>query len=74
MADDDVADDLAAWGKTRQRPPFPWRPFFLVTSLCFAAASLVLPEQINDTVSYVLYALAGISFLSGLARRRKNPS
>jgi hypothetical protein len=46
----------------------------LVLGLCFAAASQVLPDRVNDGVSYVLYALAGISFLSGLARRRKNPS
>jgi hypothetical protein len=73
-ASNDVEAELAAWKRARQRQFFPLRQVSLILGLCFAAASLVLPERINSAASYVLYALAGISFLSGLARRRKNPS
>ena len=70
----DVEAELAAWKQARRRHSFPWRQVSLVLGLCFAAASLVLPDTVTDAATYVLYALAGISFLSGLARRRKNPS
>ena len=73
-AEDDLAAELAAWKQARPGNPFPWRQVSLVLGLCFAAASQVLPDRINDSATYVLYALAGISFVSGLARRRKNPS
>lgn len=74
QAGDNLAAELAAWKQARQRPPFPLRQVSLILGLCFAAASLVLPQNVNAAANYVLYALAGISFLSGLARRRKNPS
>lgn len=73
-ADDDLAAELAAWKRTRPRNPFPWRQISLVLGLCFGIAAQVLPKQVNDNATYILYVLAGISFLSGLERRRKNPS
>jgi hypothetical protein len=72
--DDAVAAELQAWKQARERQPFPWRQLSLVAGLCFGAASLVLPDSVNDAAAYVLYALAAISFLSALRRRRKKPS
>jgi hypothetical protein len=71
---DEVATELQAWKQTRERQPFPWRQVSLIAGLCFGAASLILPDSVNDAAAYALYALAGISFLSALRRRRKKPS
>ena len=71
---DEVTAELQAWKQTRERQPFPWRQVSLIAGLCFGAASLVLPDSVNDAAAYVLYALAGFSFLSALRRRRKKPS
>lgn len=71
---DAVAAELKAWKQTRERQPFPWRQVSLIAGLCFGAASLVLPDSVNNAAAYVLYVLAGLSFLSALRKRRKKPS
>ena len=72
--EDPVAAELAAWKRSRSRPSFPWRQVSLILGLCFGVASLVLPERVNNTAAYVLYALSAVSFISGLRRRRQRPS
>jgi len=71
---DPVAAELAAWKRSRSRQSFPWRQVSLILGLCFAVASLVLPERVNDAAAYVLYALSAASFVSGFRRRRQRPS
>jgi hypothetical protein len=64
-----VAAELRAW-KTERPRQFTWRPFLLMAGLCFGIGSLILPDDVNDAVSWTLYTLTGISFFAGLSRRR----
>jgi hypothetical protein len=72
--EDPVAAELAAWKQSRPRQSFPWRQVSLILGLCFAVASLVLPQRVNDAAAYGLYALSAASFISGFKRRRQRPS
>ena len=63
-----VDEELRAWKESR-RPQFPLRQFSLMASLCFAIASYALPESLNDTLQWPLYALAAASLYVGLSRR-----
>jgi hypothetical protein len=49
----------------------PWRPLSLMATLCFGIASFVLPDSVNDTVQWFLYALMAASFYVGIRRRRQ---
>ncbi len=42
-----------------------------MASLCFGAASLVLPASVNHNVDYLLYALMGMSLYVGISKRLK---
>jgi hypothetical protein len=65
-------EELLAWTKARkQNFTIPWRQVSLMASLCFAIASLVLPDTLNDNIQLLLYALAAASLYGGFARRRK---
>ena len=66
-----VDDDLREWKRAR-KPNFQtlWRPFFLVATLFFGIASLVLPDSVNDAVDWLLYAMMGLSFYSWIRSRR----
>ena len=68
-----IEDEIAAWKASRRSIlSFPWRPLSLTAGLCFGAASFVLPDSVNDTVQWLLYALAAVSFYVGLHKRRSN--
>ncbi len=62
-------EELEQWKRAREWR-VPWRQISLMASLCFGAASLVLPGAVNETLQWPLYGLAAISFLAGVRRRR----
>jgi hypothetical protein len=62
--------ELDDWKRTRRWQP-PWRQISLMASLCFGIASLVLPDTVNDTVQWLLYALTAVSLYGGLRKRWK---
>jgi hypothetical protein len=65
-------EDLLEWTKARKRSfRLPWRQILFTASVCFGIASTALPESVNDTAQWLLYALAAASFCGGLARRRQ---
>jgi hypothetical protein len=49
----------------------PWRQLSLTATLCFGIASFVLPESVNDSVQWLLYALMAASLYAGFGRRRR---
>jgi len=61
--------ELEDWKRSRQWQ-IPWRQISLTASLCFGVASLVLPDNVNESVQWLLYGLAAISLYSGLRKRR----
>lgn len=61
--------ELREWKKSRSFE-IPWRQLSIMASLCFGIGSFVLPDSVNDTVHYVLYALAGLSLYAGFRKRR----
>jgi hypothetical protein len=66
-----VDDELRQWKKSRKGFTIPWRQVSLMASLCFGAASLVLPASVNHNVDYLLYALMGMSLYVGISKRLK---
>jgi hypothetical protein len=65
-------DDLRDWKRARKKNfEIPWRPLSLMATLCFGIASFVLPDSVNDTVQWFLYALMAASFFVGIRRRRQ---
>ena len=64
-------DELREWKLARKRNfQIPWRPLSLMATLCFGIASFVLPDSVNDTVQWLLYALAAASLYAGFRKRR----
>ena len=64
-------EDLREWKRARKANfEIPWRPLSLMATLCFGIASFVLPDTVNDTVQWFLYALMAASFYVGIRRRR----
>jgi hypothetical protein len=61
-------EELRAW-KRKRSFRMPWRQLSLMASLCFGIASLVLPASVNEAVRGPLYALAAISFWTGIRQR-----
>jgi hypothetical protein len=58
-------EELRRWTEERQRTLFyrlPWKQFSLIASLSFGIASFVLPDDVNDSVDYLLWGLSLISF------------
>jgi hypothetical protein len=65
-------DDLRQWKLERRRNfEFPWRPLSLMATLCFGIASFALPDSVNDSVQWLLYALAVASLYVGFRKRRQ---
>jgi hypothetical protein len=62
--------ELREWKKSR-RFEIPWRQLSIMASLCFGIGSLVLPDSVNDSVHYLLYALTGLSLYAGFKKRRR---
>ena len=65
-----VDDELREWKRAR-RFVIPWRQISLMASLCFGIAAFVLPDSVNSTVDYLLYALMAASFVAGISKRLK---
>jgi hypothetical protein len=64
-------EELRHWKRTRtQGFRMPWRQISLMASLCFGGASFVLPASVNDAMSLPLYALAAISFWTGIRHKK----
>jgi hypothetical protein len=65
-------EDNEDWQAERKQGfKLPWRQLFFTASLCFGLASLVLPEEVNDNVQWLLYALMAASLYAGFSRRRR---
>ncbi len=62
--------ELEDWKRSRNFQ-IPWRQLSFMASACFGIASLVLPDSVNDSVQWLLYALMAISFFVGFSRRRQ---
>jgi len=62
--------ELIEWKKAR-RFQIPWRPLCWMASLSFGIGSLVLPDSVNDSVDWLLYALMAASFCAGFMKRRE---
>jgi hypothetical protein len=71
--DDLMVDrELAEWKRARkQHRRIPWRQLSLMASLCFGIASFVLPDSVNASVQWLLYALMAASLYAGFSRRRE---
>ncbi len=66
-------EELQAWKAERRRERLsriPWRQLSLMAGLCFGIAGFVLPDSVNDSVQWLLYALMAASLIAGIARRR----
>lgn len=67
-----VDRELEEWKRARRRNfALPWRQLSFLGSLFFGIASLALPDSVNDTVQWLLYALMAASLYAGFAARRK---
>jgi hypothetical protein len=65
-------EDFQQWKDTREFK-IPWRQLSLMASLCFGIASFALPDSVNDSVQWLLYALMAASLYVGFSKRRKKP-
>lgn len=66
-------EELQAWKAERARERFsriPWRQLSLMAGLCFGVAGFALPDSMNDTLSWLFYALSAASFAAGILKRR----
>ena len=67
-----VDEELQQWKQERRKAySLPWRQLWLLASLFFGLASMVLPDSVNDNVDWLLYGLMGLSFYIGIRTRRK---
>lgn len=67
-----VDQDVAAWKAARgSKFVMPWRQIYLMASLCFGIASFVLPDSVNDSVDYLMWALCGLSAFAWYNGRKK---
>ena len=69
-----VDQELLDWKQARGNQfKFPWRQVYLMASLCFGAASFVLPDSVNDNVDYLLWGLCAMSAYAWFSGRKKKP-
>jgi hypothetical protein len=62
-------EELLAWIERRkQNFQIPWRQLSLMASLCFGIGSFVLPDTLNDSIQWLLYALAAAAFCGGFIK------
>ena len=65
-------EDREDWEAERKHAfKLPWRQLSLMASLCFGIASFVLPEEVNDSVQWLLYGLIAASLYAGLSKPRR---
>ena len=70
-----IEDELREWKLARRKGfEVPWSQLSLVASLCFGAASLILPDSVNDNVQWLLYALMAASAWVAYSKRRRKPA
>ncbi len=70
IASPPIDDEFREWKKARkQHSGLPWRQLSLMASVSFGIASLVLPDDVSDTLDWVLYALMAATAYAGLSRR-----
>ncbi|MEJ1970657.1 MAG: hypothetical protein WDN03_18825 [Rhizomicrobium sp.] len=70
-----VEEELRLWKADRRRAhpfPVPWRQLYLVASVSFGIASLVLPDSVNDIFDWLLYALSAASLIAWFRGRGKS--
>jgi hypothetical protein len=63
--------ELRQWKQARKQYLVHWRSLWLVATLSFGIASFVLPDSVNDNVSWLLYALAAASLYVGVRKRHQ---
>jgi hypothetical protein len=64
-------EELLAWKAERRRERFarfPWRQLSLMAGLCFGIAGFALPDSMNDTLSWLFYALAAAGVAAGILK------
>jgi hypothetical protein len=67
-----VDDELREWKRSRRnRFKIPWRQVSLMASLCFGIAFFALPDSVNSSVQWLLFALMGANFYAGVRKRRE---
>jgi hypothetical protein len=64
-----VDDELHAW-KQQRGLRVPWKQLCLMASICFGVASLVLPDDVNKAVNWLLYGLTAMSLYAWYTGRR----
>jgi hypothetical protein len=65
-----LKDELLEWKRVRRHNyRLPWRQISLMASASFGIGYFVLPESVNQTVQWLLLALAILSFVSSFSRR-----
>jgi hypothetical protein len=64
-----VEDELDAW-KQQRRYKVPWKQLCLMASICFGVGSLVLPDDVNRAVNWLLYGLMAMSLYAWYIGRR----
>ena len=63
-------DELLEWKKAHRRNyRLPWRQISLMASASFGIGYFALPDSVNQTVQWLLLALAVLSFVSSFPRR-----
>jgi hypothetical protein len=64
-----IDHELEEWKQARkQQSRIPWPQLYLMASLCFGTASLVLPDSINDNLDWLLYGLMAASGYAGFSK------
>ena len=64
-----VDDELDEW-KQQRRFKVPWSQVCLMASICFGIGSLVLPDDVNRAVNWLLYGLTAMSLYAWYTGRR----
>lgn len=72
MEADTVDEELREWKRTRRKSfRLPWRQISFMASVCFGIGSFVLPDSVDQTVQWLLLALAALGLIASLSARRK---
>lgn len=64
-----IDDELNAW-KQQRGFRLPWKQLYLMASICFGVGSLVLPDDVNRAVNWLLYGLTAMSLYAWYTGRR----
>lgn len=71
MASPQLDHELQEWKQARKQSfRIPWRQLSLMAALCFGIASLVLPDSVNENLSWLLNGLMAASLCASLGLRR----